>query len=201
MALFRVISWERIVLNCVTRGPSFMLLMVFSHAVIRVSSLDMQWKKRQLGYAVTLSFNNLLVLTDVNLQKEDIFPLELFCKEFSCSLYSAWTYWCRGKQPASTTNGANNATAKKGRGAGGLQNQLVIEHWKVYLMVEEVVWGAEARGGEDVGEEEATCHTLRPIPRAWRSFQTSSRAQSVIWPKHSYCKWIFFFQLSTCCLE
>ena len=125
MALFRLVSWERIVLNCVIRGPSFMLLIEFSHTAVQFSSLDMQWKQLQLGYAITLSFNNLLVFRNVNLQNEDILPLDLFCKEFSCSLYSAWTFWCRGKRPASTTNGASNAAAKKGRGAGGLQNQLV----------------------------------------------------------------------------
>ena len=32
---------------------------------------------------------------------------------------------CRAKRPATATNGSNNIASKKGRGAGGLQNQLV----------------------------------------------------------------------------
>ena len=67
----------------------------------------------------------MLVFTNVKLQKEDILPLDLSCKEFSCSSYFVWTFWCRGKRPANTTNGASNAAAKNGRGVGGLQNQLV----------------------------------------------------------------------------
>ena len=102
-----------------------MLLMEFSQTAVQVSSLDMQWKKPQLWYAVTLSFNNLLVFANVNLQKGNILPLDLSCKDFSCSLYSAWTFWCRGKRSARTTNGASNAAAKKGGGAGGMQSQLV----------------------------------------------------------------------------
>lgn len=32
---------------------------------------------------------------------------------------------CRGKRPATAANGSSNVTSKRGRGAGGLQNQLV----------------------------------------------------------------------------
>lgn len=34
-------------------------------------------------------------------------------------------YFCRAKRPATAANGSNNIALKKGRGAGGLQNQLV----------------------------------------------------------------------------
>lgn len=33
--------------------------------------------------------------------------------------------FCRAKRPANAANGSNNIASKKGRGAGGLQNQLV----------------------------------------------------------------------------
>ena len=34
-------------------------------------------------------------------------------------------FLCRGKRPATAANGSSNVASKKGRGAGGLQNQLV----------------------------------------------------------------------------
>lgn len=38
---------------------------------------------------------------------------------------SCVNFVCRGKRPATTANGSSNVPSKKGRGAGGLQNQLV----------------------------------------------------------------------------
>ncbi|KAL6333521.1 hypothetical protein AAG906_028706 [Vitis piasezkii] len=73
--------------------------------------------------------NNILAMTQPLHSKSPSFigdkRINLSWKEATKPSVPSTAMAAGGKRPASTTNGASNAAAKKGRGAGGLQNQLV----------------------------------------------------------------------------
>lgn len=79
----------------------------------------------------------------------------MFCFVLQDTVLFYLYFMRRGKRPAITANGSSNVTSKKGRGAGGLQTQLVnrplqgLSHGG-----RNGTRGRDRRGGVGVEEEE-----------------------------------------------
>ena len=76
-------------------------------------------------HSLALLFCKVSFYWDGTFQGEYIYVIYLFLEQNTVFILFYINFMCRGKRPITAANGSGNVASKKGRGAGGLPNQLV----------------------------------------------------------------------------